>query len=52
MDNEDLGELVAVGKNLEDAVRIAEEQIEKCGGIVEYGIMFIGGVKYESCKKN
>jgi len=40
-DNEGLGELVAKGKDLEDAVRIAEEQKEECGGVVEYGIAFI-----------
>ncbi|MDD4987129.1 MAG: hypothetical protein PHQ43_15435 [Dehalococcoidales bacterium] len=42
VDNDDLGELVGVGKDLEDAVRIAQEQIEECGGMVEYGINFIG----------
>lgn len=43
VDNEGLGELVGRGKTLEEAVDIAQKEIDDCDGMVEYGVWFIGG---------
>lgn len=40
-DNDDLGELIGRGANLDKAVDIAEKYIDELGGDVEYGIKFI-----------
>ena len=39
-DNEGPGELIGKGKNLEDAIKIAEKQIKELEGSLEYGIWF------------
>ncbi len=40
-DNNDFGELIGRGANLDKAVDIAEKYIDELGGDVEYGIRFI-----------
>jgi hypothetical protein len=40
-DNNDFGELIGKGTDLDKAVDIAEEYINKLGGDVEYGIRFV-----------
>jgi len=40
-DNSGLGNKVGRGKNLEEAVDIAQKEINDCEGVVEYGINFI-----------
>jgi len=42
VDNDDLGEKIGKGKNLEEAVDIAEEYMKDPLFILEYGINFIG----------
>ena len=40
-DNDGLGHKVGKGKNLEEAVDIAQKEIDDCDGMVEYGIVFV-----------
>jgi len=40
-DNGDYGEKIGKGKNLEEAVKIAQKRIDEIDGWVEYGIRFI-----------
>jgi len=44
-DEEGLGELIGKGDSLDEALWLAEEKINECGGVVEYGIVYIGGEK-------
>jgi hypothetical protein len=41
-DNDNLGDLVGRFKTLEEAIKCAYEEINDCGGMVEYGVHLIG----------
>ena len=38
----DYSEFIGQGKTLDEAIDIAQKKVDDCGGMVEYGITFIG----------